>query len=74
MISKTDNWPRWMSKKTAAIYADVTLPTLEKWLKRGLPQTKTVTGAIRIDRERFDTWMAEQSNCPAQNKQEAPAS
>ncbi len=57
MNAKTD-WPRWMSKQTAAMYADVTLPTLEKWIRLGLPLIKTPSGSIRIDREQFDAWIA----------------
>lgn len=49
---------RYLNKKNACIYADISEPTLEKWLAKGLPITK-VDGSFRIDTQEIDKFMIE---------------
>jgi len=50
---------RWLTTKQAAAYLQVSLSTLERFKRSGLPFTK-VAMTCRFDRLALDTWM--QSN------------
>ena len=47
---------RYLNKKNACIYADISPATLDKWLAKGLPITK-VDGCFRIDTQEIDKFM-----------------
>lgn len=47
---------RHLSKKSACIYADISKPTLDKWLAKGLPISK-IDGCFRIDSRDIDDFM-----------------
>ena len=49
---------RYLNKKNACLYADITPPTLDKWLAKGLPITK-IDGTFRIDTQEIDKFMIE---------------
>lgn len=49
---------RYLNKKNACVYADISEPTLEKWLAKGLPITK-IDGTFRIDTQEIDKFMIE---------------
>lgn len=49
---------RYLNKKNACVYADISEPTLKKWLAKGLPITK-VNGTFRIDIQEIDKFMIE---------------
>lgn len=48
---------RWFSKKQAMVYAGVSMPTLDKWIKNGLPASK-VGGRVLIDRRNLDKFIS----------------
>ncbi|MEG0619181.1 MAG: hypothetical protein RR557_07780 [Bacilli bacterium] len=47
---------RYLSKSKACIYADISAPTLDNWLAKGLPVSK-VDGCFRIDTQEIDKFM-----------------
>ncbi|MGO3652054.1 hypothetical protein [Vagococcus sp.] len=49
---------RYLNKKNACIYVDISEPTSEKWLVKGLPITK-IDGTFRIDMQEIDKFMIE---------------
>ena len=49
-------YPEYMSFKELAAYCSVSIPTLKRWQKRGMPYCK-VGNVVRIRRSDFDAWM-----------------
>ena len=49
-------YPEYMSLKDLARYCSVSIPTLKRWQKRGMPYCK-VGNLVRIKRSDFDAWM-----------------
>ena len=48
----------WMNLISAADYADASLPTVRRWVKRGLlPASKLASGTWRIRRVDLETFM-----------------
>jgi excisionase family DNA binding protein len=52
------SYPEYMSFKELAAYCSVSIPTLKRWQKRGMPYCK-VGNLVRIKRSDFDAWMLE---------------
>ena len=51
-------YPEYMSFKELAAYCSISIPTLKRWQKRGMPYCK-VGNLVRIKRSDFDAWMLE---------------
>lgn len=47
---------RFLSKKNACIYANITVNTLDKWIAQGLPISK-IDGCLRVDIQAIDQFM-----------------
>lgn len=49
---------RYMTRLEVAAYTGLSLSTINRWLRAGLPRIKTPSGGILIDRERLDAFLA----------------
>jgi excisionase family DNA binding protein len=48
---------RWLSVKSAATYADISVRTMRDWLKEGLKFSRLPTGTIRIKQSDVDKYL-----------------
>ena len=52
-------WNRWMSKRTASLYCDCSVKTIERWIATGkLPYSRVNdNGHLRIDKNDLDKFL-----------------
>lgn len=57
----------WLSKKDAAKYAGISIPTLDKWIRSGLVIGR-VGGRVLINRVELDKFIASCGKCSSQEE------